>query len=269
MSSAGSSAATRRADYGLDAPGVVRNLAVVAALGLGLFASVATGRWSGLVRLGSQVTLDVSSMGLPLGFTCAAMALYMIWSSKFGKVKGREKLLDQLTWTGRERVLDVGCGRGLLLIGAAKRLTTGSAVGVDIWQSEDLSGNSAEATLANARIEQVEGRVRIETADMRTLPFPDASFDVVVSKAALHNLYDRAEREKALAQIARVLAPGGSALLDDIRHLAEYEAFFRARGLTETRRQGSAALALALAILTWGSLRPGILIVRKPPAAGP
>jgi len=38
-------------------------------------------------------------------------------------------------------VLDVGCGRGLLLIGAARRLTTGKAVGVDIWQAEDRVGN--------------------------------------------------------------------------------------------------------------------------------
>jgi cyclopropane fatty-acyl-phospholipid synthase-like methyltransferase len=42
---------------------------------------------------------------------------------------------------GDETVLDVGYGRGLHLIGAAKRLTTGKAPGVDIWQAEDLSGN--------------------------------------------------------------------------------------------------------------------------------
>ena len=75
---------------------------------------------------------------------CGFMGARMVWDSKYGKVRERERLLDLLTWTGRERVLDVGCGRGLLLIGAAKRLTTGgggSAAGIDLWQQEDLSGN--------------------------------------------------------------------------------------------------------------------------------
>jgi hypothetical protein len=61
--------------------------------------------------------------------------------------------------------------------------TTGEATGVDIWQAEDLSGNRPEATLENARREGVEDRVRIHTADMRKLPFPDGTFDVVVSRA--------------------------------------------------------------------------------------
>jgi arsenite methyltransferase len=199
-----------RADYGLDAPSVVRNLALVAIVGVGVFASVALGLWPGRIPLGGGVVLEVASMGLAVGLGCGAMALYMTWSSKFGKLSERERLLDRLGLKGTERVLDVGCGRGLMLIGAAKRLTTGTAVGVDIWQAEDLSGNRAEATLENARREGVESRTRVETADMRTLPFPDASFDVIVSKAAIHNLYSRADRAKALGEISRVLAPAGA-----------------------------------------------------------
>jgi arsenite methyltransferase len=253
-----------RADYGLDAPGVVRNLALVAVVGLLVFASIASGVWPGRIPLGGNVVLEVSPMALAIGLCCGAMALYMVWSSKRGKTTEREKLLDRLAWKGSERVLDVGCGRGLMLIGAAKRLTTGSAVGIDIWQSEDLSGNRPEATLENAKLEGVRDRVRVETADMRQLPFADASFDVIVSKAAIHNLYARPERAKALEEIARVLAPGGQLLIDDIRHLNEYEAVLRARNLTDVRRFGSRLLEAFLALLTWGSLRPGILTARKP-----
>ena len=140
------------------------------------------------------------------------MALWMLWSSKIGKVREREKLLDRIPWTGAERVLDVGCGRGLLLVGAARRLTTGRAVGIDIWQAEDLSGNRPEATLENARLEGVADRVEVQTADMRKIPFPDGSFDVVVSSQAIHNIYDSAGRAQAIGEIARVLAPGGRAL---------------------------------------------------------
>lgn len=75
----------------------------------------------------------------------------MVWDCKVGKLRSRDRLLDGLALRGDETVLDVGCGRGLLLIGAAKRLTTGTAVGVDIWQTEDLSGNRPEATLESHR----------------------------------------------------------------------------------------------------------------------
>jgi arsenite methyltransferase len=251
------------ADYGIDAPGVIRNLGLGALVGLGLFGTAAVGLWSGRLQLGASVAIDLRGTGLAVGLICAVMAGYMFWSSKFGKVKEREGLLDRLPWKGSERVLDVGCGRGLMLIGAAKRLTTGVATGVDIWQAEDLSGNRPEVPLENARREGVADRVRVETANMMTLPFADGSFDVIVSKAAIHNLYAPADRAKALGEVARVLAPGGHLLIDDIRHLAEYEAILRERGVSDIRRHGSQAVAVGLWILTWGSLRPGLLVARK------
>ncbi len=89
---------------------------------------------------------------------------WMIWDSKVGKLWSRDRLLDALKLRGDELVLDVGCGRGLLLIGAAKRLTTGKALGVDIWNVEDLSGNRPEATLENARLEGWPSAWRSRTA---------------------------------------------------------------------------------------------------------
>ena len=115
----------------------------------------------------------------------------------------------------------------MFLIGAAKRLTTGKATGVDIWQSETLSGNNAEAALRNASAEDVAGRVKIETADARQLPFAANSFDVVVSSLALHNISSAAECAKALNEIARVLKPGGYLAIFDIFHTAEYAKFLK------------------------------------------
>src|SRR5262245_36557407 len=165
---------TPRADYGLDAPKVVRNLFIFGAIGLALWLTAKAGLWSGVVRIpagrshiGSSLAFTGLWCAIPLFFTGS----WMVWDSKIGKVAGREKLLDRIPWRGDEQVLDLGCGRGLMLIGAAKRLTTGTATGIDIWQSEDLTGNTPEATLDNARREDVASRVAVKSADMRQLPF--------------------------------------------------------------------------------------------------
>jgi arsenite methyltransferase len=253
-------------DYGLDAPAVVRNLLVAGGLGFLIWGTAALGFWSGELagspRAGIQVRISLAGSALAGAIGCTFMAAWMIWDSKIGKVRRRERLLDQIAWTGEARVLDVGCGRGLMLIGAAKRLTTGKATGIDIWQAEDLSGNRPEATLDNAHREGVADRVEVQTADMRQLPFSEGTFDIVVSCSAIHNLYSADARAKAIREIARVLKPGGQALIDDIRHNRAYAATFVAHGCA-VRRTGSLALAALLALITMGSLRPATLLVRK------
>jgi SAM-dependent methyltransferase len=253
-------------DYGLDAPGVVRNLLLVAGAGFVLVILRATGVWPGVLRLSlGAVTLvfPLATMGAWTGAGCLAMGAWMVWSSRVGKVRERERLLDALPWTGGERVLDVGCGRGLMLVGAARRLTSGRAVGVDIWQAEDLSGNRPEATLENARLEGVADRIEVKTADMRKLPFDAASFDVVLSSKAIHNVYDEAGRGEAIREIARVLKPGGCVLIDDIRHGSEYAAELKRSGCGEVRRLDSRIGSALLAALTFGSLRAATLLARK------
>ena len=185
-----------KANYGIDAPTALRNLAIgaVACYLVAIF----------FVR---------AFLGPALGFTFAV--LMMLWSSLFGKFRARDSLLNAIPWRGDERVLDVGCGHGLLLIGAAKRLTTGRATGIDIWQDVDQANNSADATRRNAEIEGVE--VDVRDGDARKIPFDDETFDVVVSSLALHNIYNAQEREQALSEIARVTKHGGHLGIIDIR----------------------------------------------------
>jgi ubiquinone/menaquinone biosynthesis C-methylase UbiE len=193
------------------------------------------------------------------GISFLLTGLIMIWGSRFGKFRLRDRLLDRITWRGDEHVLDVGCGHGLLLVGAGKRLKTGKAVGVDLWQQEDQANNSAAATLENARLEGVADRVEVKDGDARKLPFPDASFDAVVSSWALHNIYDQQGRAQALREIVRVLKPGGQVALLDISHTAEYVQVLKESGLQEVRRPWS---SLIFVIPTYA------VTARKPTQAG-
>jgi SAM-dependent methyltransferase len=248
----------------LDAPPVVRNLLLAALAGLGFWVGAEARLWSGALRIplgATELRVLLAPAGLSVGLACLAMATWMIWSSRIGKVRERERLLDTLTWSGGERVLDVGCGRGLMLVGAAKRLCTGRAVGIDLWRAQDLDGNSPAAARANAEAEGVRDRITLETADMRALPFANGSFDVVLSQAAVHNLADASARRQALDEIARVLRAHGTVVLADIRHLDEYAAVLRQRGLAVTV-EGSAISRALLGVITFGALRPGVVRAR-------
>jgi arsenite methyltransferase len=164
------------------------------------------------------------------------MAVVMLWGSKVGKLRLRDKVINSIPWRGDEKVLDVGCGRGLMLIAAAKRLRSGNASGIDLWRKADQSGNSREATSQNVRLENVGDRVELWDGDARSLPFTDDSFDVVLSSWALHNIYDRTGRETSIREIVRVLKPGGRLAIIDIRHTREYAKVLQESRFRNVRR---------------------------------
>jgi arsenite methyltransferase len=123
----------------------------------------------------------------------------------------------------------------LLLIGAARRLTTGHATGIDIWSKDDMAGNSMEATYRNVEIEGVRAKVHLRSENACKMSFPDGAFEVVLSNLCLHNIRDDAARKSACLEIARVLAPGGVALLSDFRHTAQYQHVLESTGLVTCR----------------------------------
>jgi arsenite methyltransferase len=251
-----------RPDYGIDAPPVIRTLLVVAAAAAVLAAA--------LFALGEPhpVGIPAAEIAGVLAANCLANAGAMLWYSKVGKLRGRERLLDLVPWRGDEAVLDVGCGRGLLLVGAARRLTTGKAVGVDVWQAADLSGNRPEAARENARREGVADRVEVRDGDARKLPFADAAFDVVVSGFALHNIREPEGRRQAVREIVRVLKPGGRVALSDLKYTADYAAVLRECGLEEVMRRATGFTWLVTAC-TWGGVRPYRVTGRKSAAPAP
>jgi len=225
-----SSGTPARPDYGIDAPGVIRNFFLLGALCAAI--GVLGPRQ---LALGGQVTLDVRSLLWVAGLLLAEGALMLLYSLR-GKFRHRDRMLALYAWRGDERVLDVGTGRGLLLVGAARHLTSGHAVGLDIWQRADLSANSRERTERNLAIEAVSDRCTLVSEAAQQMSFPDGSFDVVLSNLCLHNIYDGPARRRALAEIARVLRPGGVAIISDYRHTRAYARELRVAGLQVERR---------------------------------
>lgn len=209
----------RRGSYGIDAPYAPAFMAVMTIVVL--VSAILSGRWQAFV----QIT-----------FMLAVLSWYLHGTLR-GKFAAWAGLLDQLHLRGDERILDLGCGRGAVLLMAAQHLTTGRAVGVDLWRSFDQSGNSPEATRRNAIAEGVADRVELHTANMTALPFADSSFDVVVSSVAIHNISRRADREKAIEEAVRVLRPGGRLMIADVRATRQYREQLARSGMNEVDRR--------------------------------
>jgi arsenite methyltransferase len=207
-----------RGSYGIDAPYWAAVIAVLIAAEIVL-----------AIISGAMLTF------VPVLFLLAIVACALHTTLR-GKFLVWADLLDGLRLRGDERILDLGCGRGAVLMLAARHLTTGRAVGVDLWQKVDQSGNSAEATRRNAVAEGVADRVQLHTDDMRALPFEDNSFDLVVSSLAIHNIRGSAGRQKAIDEAVRVLRPGGRLMIADIRGTRQYQARVAKLGLSDVTR---------------------------------
>jgi SAM-dependent methyltransferase len=213
-------------DYGLDAPRIVHSMFKRAAwwlLGALVLYVVNHSEYPGpAARMCGVLAL--------IGLVFLGVGMVMVWSSRVAKLRLRDQMLDSLGLRGDERVLDVGCGRGLLAIGAAKRLKNGKVTGIDVWSPFDLSGNSPDAAKANAKIEGVAEKVRIETGDAQKLVYPDNHYDVVVSSLTLHNIPDHDGRAQAVREMFRVLKPSGKLAIFDIFRTGEYAEVLRASG---------------------------------------
>ncbi len=106
------------------------------------------------------------------------------------------------------KVLDAGTGPGTLVRELARSLPGLQIYGIDL--SEDM----IRLARAHARREQLEEQVQFESGDVAHLPYPDQSFDVVVSTISMHHWF---ELEQPLRELYRVLRPGGRLWIYDFR----------------------------------------------------
>lgn len=104
-------------------------------------------------------------------------------------------------------VVDIGCGAGTDLLLAARHIgPSGRAIGIDM--TEAMRSRAAEGA-RHCHLQHVE----VRAGDATTLPIDDGSVDVVISNGVL-NLVP--EKERAIAEIARILKPQGRVQIGDI-----------------------------------------------------
>ncbi len=216
--------ARRVGAYGVDAPPVILTFAVIAAVLMLV---------SGL--LFALVVPVLPWITLAGGLFCTLTLANLLHTTLAGKFAVWSEILGGLGLRGDEKVLDVGCGRGAVLVATARRLPAGRAVGVDLWSGGDQSGNAPGVTMGNAEAEGVRDRVRVVTGDATSLPFGYASFDLVVSSMAIHNIEDPARRGAALREVVRVLRPGGRVAVVDFMVVGQYPEILSLAGLSDLR----------------------------------
>lgn len=178
---------------------------------------------------------DLPVLGV-ICFVCAMLFLFnaasYVYTTRRGKFQVWAGILLRLGLRGDEHIIDLGCGRGAVLLMVASLLPKGKATGIDVWKVNEQSGNALSVTQQNAEREGVAGNVALQTADMQQLPFSDGSFDLVVSSLAIHNIGNPEGRKQALGEAVRMLKPGGRLVIADFftRH---YEECLHERGMTD------------------------------------
>ena len=114
--------------------------------------------------------------------------------------------------TSRSSVLDVGCAKGFMLHDLLELIPDITVSGVDI----------SDYAIENA-MDDIKSKIQV--ADAKNLPFPDNSFDVVISINTIHNL-DRYDCAQALREIERVSRTGSFITVDAYRNEEEKERMF-------------------------------------------
>jgi arsenite methyltransferase len=211
--------AQRRGDYGFDAPHVPAIILLIGLVMLGI----------GLLSLLLWQSFIFGIIGLLFGVYMLLSGASYIYTTRCGKFQVWAELLSSLNPRGDEQVLDLGTGRGAVLLMAASLLQGGKGTGVDIWKTSDQSGNVRSATQKNAEQEGVADRINLHTADN--------SFDLVLSSLAIHNIPKREDRYKALDEAVRVLKPGGRLIIADIGETHRYAEHLSELGMTNVTHQ--------------------------------
>ncbi len=141
---------------------------------------------------------------------------YYKFSPRGGDIQAkiREFVLNQLTWDGEGRALDIGCGNGALVVKLAKKYPKARVTGIDYWGRK--WGYSKSACEKNAEIEGIADRTTFQQASAAALPFKDGSFEVVISNFVFHEVKEARDKKEVIKEALRVVKKGGNFAFQDL-----------------------------------------------------
>ena len=129
------------------------------------------------------------------------LPLYDPLVSLMGAARAREELIKQANIKPNQRVLDLGCGTGTLVVLLKRKYATAEIVGID---PDPKALRRAEKKVRRAGV-----AVQLDEGFSDELPYDEGTFDRVLSSFMLHHLEEH-EREKTLREVLRVLKPAGT-----------------------------------------------------------
>ncbi len=175
-------------------------------------------------------TPDHPSFGLdsPTGLLLSSFAApFYLYATFRGKFELWDEWLSKVPHsTYVQPTLDLGCGRGLVLLKVAEckrkiavndvSARVAPAYGIDIFSTSDQTGNSAAATYRNAAAMGLLGHTVLHQASFaEQLPFADGTFSLITASLSLHNTSQEGRRV-AIREMARVCAVGGRLIVVDL-----------------------------------------------------
>jgi SAM-dependent methyltransferase len=142
-----------------------------------------------------------------------ALAGLFVVNVAFGINQPLELPTERFLTSGRGRVLDVGAGSGRAAVGVLLARPGATVTGLDLYRGNmGIDDNTPERFMRNATIAGAGHRAEAIRGDARDLPFGAATFDAVISSYVIDHLRGT-DKDKALAEVARVLKPRGEFLL--------------------------------------------------------
>ena len=202
-----------------------------------------------LVALFVAVAIDIAAPSWwPLALVIAVFgAFFVVGNFMMQSFRSRDFIVLPMVGLLRgddDVVLDAGCGAGRTTIALSRVLRSGRVVAVDRFDAGYIEEGGRTLLDRNLQVAGLGDRVRVEKADLVSLPFAEGTFDGAVSNSVFDHLGDA--KERALAEVFRTLKPGGRFLLAvsvpgwEMFMIANALSFFLASRQTWRRLAGAA-----------------------------
>ncbi|MDD4514178.1 class I SAM-dependent methyltransferase [Massilibacteroides sp.] len=137
-------------------------------------------------------------------------------SPKGGNFQSKVSALvtDKIETNASGRLLDIGCGSGILSVELAIKCPLLKINGIDYWGS--MWGYAKEKCEKLAKDNNVSDQICFERASASSLPFEDESFDIVISNMVFHEVADVKDKKEVIKEALRVLKKGGLFVFQDL-----------------------------------------------------